>query len=94
VNLKYHNSSNLTSSLTSKEEHTLRVFGNRVLRRRVGPERGEVTGEWMRDEDLNIVYPSLNIIGIIKSRKGEMGRTCSIRRFGLKTRREETTRTT
>jgi hypothetical protein len=28
------------------EEHRLRVFENRVLRRIFGPKRNEVTGEW------------------------------------------------
>jgi hypothetical protein len=31
-------------SLTLKEEHRLRVFENRVLRRIFGPKRDEVTG--------------------------------------------------
>jgi hypothetical protein len=35
-----------TWSLTLKEEHRLRVFENRVLRRIFGPKRDEVTGEW------------------------------------------------
>jgi hypothetical protein len=34
-----------TSSLTLREEHRLRVFENRVLRRIFGPKRDEVTGE-------------------------------------------------
>jgi hypothetical protein len=29
-----------------KEEHRLRVFENRVLRRIFGPKRDEVAGEW------------------------------------------------
>jgi hypothetical protein len=35
-----------TWSLTLREEHRLRVFENRVLRRIFGPKRDEVTGEW------------------------------------------------
>jgi hypothetical protein len=31
-----------------REEHRLRVFENRVLRRIFGPKRGEVTGEWRK----------------------------------------------
>ena len=31
--------------LTLREEHRLRVFENRVLRRIFGPKRNEVTGE-------------------------------------------------
>jgi len=34
-----------TWSPTVSEEHRLRVFGNRVLRKVFGPTRGEVTGE-------------------------------------------------
>jgi hypothetical protein len=34
-----------TWSLMLREEHRLRVFENRVLRRIFGPERDEVTGE-------------------------------------------------
>jgi hypothetical protein len=33
-----------TWSLTLREEHRLRVFENRVLRRIFGPKRNEVTG--------------------------------------------------
>jgi hypothetical protein len=32
-------------SLTLREEHTLKVFKNMVLRRIFGPERDEITGE-------------------------------------------------
>jgi hypothetical protein len=34
-----------TRSLTLREEHRLRVFENRILRRIFGPRRDEVTGE-------------------------------------------------
>jgi hypothetical protein len=34
-----------TWSLTLREEHRLRVFENRVLRRIFGPKRDEVTGD-------------------------------------------------
>jgi hypothetical protein len=37
-----------TWSLTLKEEHGLRMFENRVLRRIFGPKRDEVTGEWSK----------------------------------------------
>jgi hypothetical protein len=33
-------------SLILREEHRLRVFENRVLRRIFGPKGAEVTGEW------------------------------------------------
>ena len=34
--------------LTPREEYRLRVFENRLLRRIFGPKRDEVTGEWRR----------------------------------------------
>jgi len=53
-----------------REEHRLRVFENRVLRRIFGPKRDEVTGEWRRlhIEELYNVYSSPNIFQVIKSR--------------------------
>jgi hypothetical protein len=53
-----------TSSLTLREEHKLRVFKNRVLRRIFGPKRDEVTGEWrkLHSVELHILYSSPNII--------------------------------
>jgi hypothetical protein len=47
-----------TWSLTQREEHRLRVFGNRVLRRIFGPRRDEVTGEWrkLHSEELHNLY--------------------------------------
>jgi len=59
-----------TWSLTLRDEHRLRVFENRVLRRIYGPKRDEVTGEWrkLHNEDLNDLYSSPNIIRVIKSR--------------------------
>ena len=44
----YIYSTNVTWSLTLREERKLRVFENRVLRRIFGPRRDEVTGEWRR----------------------------------------------
>jgi hypothetical protein len=43
-----------TWSLTLRQEHRLRVFENRVLRRILGPKRDEVTGEWrqLHNEEL------------------------------------------
>jgi hypothetical protein len=56
-----------------REEHRLRVFENRVLRRIFGPKRDEVSGEWrkLHNEELCDLYssPSTSIIRIIKSRK-------------------------
>jgi len=47
------------------------VFENMVLRRIFGPRRDEITGEWRRlhNEELNDLYSSLNIVGVIKSRR-------------------------
>ena len=48
-----------TWSLTLREERKLRVFENMVLRRILGPRRDEVTGEWRRlhNEELMICTP-------------------------------------
>jgi hypothetical protein len=37
-----------TWSLTVREEHKIRVFGNKVLRRIFGPKRNRVTGGWRK----------------------------------------------
>jgi hypothetical protein len=37
-----------TWSLTLREEHRLRMFENKVLRRIFGPKRNEVTGGWRK----------------------------------------------
>jgi hypothetical protein len=57
-------------SPTLREEHKLRVFEKRVLRRIFGPKRDEVTGEWrkLHNEELHNLYSSPDIIRIIKSR--------------------------
>jgi hypothetical protein len=51
-----------------REEHRLRVFENRVLRRIFGPKRDEVTGEWrkLHSEELHNLYSSAVIIRHIK----------------------------
>jgi hypothetical protein len=58
-------------SLTLREEHRLRVFENRVLRRIFGPKRDEVTGEWwkLHNEELHNLYSSPDIIRQVKSRR-------------------------
>jgi hypothetical protein len=60
-----------TWSLTLREEHRLRVFENRVLRRLFGPKRDEVTGEWrkLHNKKLRDLYSSPSIIRKIKSRR-------------------------
>jgi len=57
--------------LTLREERSLRVFENRVLRRIFGPRRDEVTGDWRRlhNEKLNDLYSSPTIVQVIKSRR-------------------------
>ena len=49
----------------------LMVFKNRVLRRIFGPKRDEATRERRRlyNGELNDLYPSPNIIRVIKSRR-------------------------
>jgi hypothetical protein len=55
--------------LTLREEHRLRVFEKRVLRRIFGPKRDEVAGEWrkLHNEEIRGLYASPSIIRIIKS---------------------------
>jgi hypothetical protein len=57
-----------TWSATLREEHRLRVFENRILRRIFGPKAKEVTGEWrkLHSEELYILYSPPNIILQIK----------------------------
>ena len=57
-----------TWSLTLREECRLKVFENRVLRKKFGPKRDEVTGEWRRlhNEEFYAVYSSSNVVRMIK----------------------------
>jgi hypothetical protein len=57
-------------SLTLREEHRLKLFDNRVLRKIFGPKTDEVTGEWrrLRNGELYELYPTPNIIRVNKSR--------------------------
>jgi hypothetical protein len=60
-----------TWSLTVREEHKLRVFENRVLRRIFGPKRDGMTGGWRKlyNKELLDLYSSPGIIKIIKPRR-------------------------
>jgi hypothetical protein len=72
------------------------VFENRVLRRIFGPRRDEVTEEWrkLHNEELHNLYSSPSQV-----KANEVGRACgthvrrekSVRGFGGKARRKETT---
>jgi hypothetical protein len=57
-------------SLTLREEHRLKMFENRVLRRIFGPKRDEMTQEWrkLHNEQLHDLYSPQSIIRIIKPR--------------------------
>jgi hypothetical protein len=51
-----------------REECRLRVFENRVLRKIFVPKGEEVSGEWrkLHNEELNALYSSSNVTGMIK----------------------------
>jgi hypothetical protein len=93
-----------TWPLALREEQRLRMFENRVLRRIFGPKTDEATGDWrrLRNEELNDLYSSPNIIRVIKSRRLEMGGACGtygggercIPDFGGETGGKATTRET
>jgi hypothetical protein len=53
-----------------REEHRLRVFENRVLRRIFGPKREE-NGSWrkLHNDEFHSLYSSPNIVRVIKSRR-------------------------
>jgi hypothetical protein len=60
-----------TLYLTLREEHRLRVFENKMLRRIFGPKRDGVTGGWrkLRNEELHGLYSSPSIVRVIKARR-------------------------
>ncbi|KAJ4446915.1 hypothetical protein ANN_13616 [Periplaneta americana] len=60
-----------TWTLTLREEHRLRVFENKVVRKIFGAKRDEVTGEWrkLHNTELHALYSSPDIIRNIKSRR-------------------------
>jgi hypothetical protein len=53
-----------------REEHRLKVYENRVLRRVFGPKRDEIRREWrkLHNEELNDLYSLPNIVRLVKSR--------------------------
>ncbi|KAJ4438790.1 hypothetical protein ANN_14741 [Periplaneta americana] len=59
-----------TWTLTLREEHRLRVFENKVLRKIFGAKRDEVTEEWrkLHNTELHALYSSPDIIRNLKSR--------------------------
>jgi hypothetical protein len=59
-----------TWSLTLEEEHRLRVFEKRVLRKIFGP-KSEEDGSWSKlyNDELHSLYSSPNIVRVIKSRR-------------------------
>jgi hypothetical protein len=54
-----------------RQEHRLRVFEKRVLRRIFGPKGDEVKGDLRKllDEELHNFYSSPSIIRMLKSRR-------------------------
>jgi hypothetical protein len=54
-----------------REEHRLRVFESKVLRRIFRPRRYEVTGEWrkLNMEELSDLYWSPSIVRVIRWRR-------------------------
>ena len=54
-----------------REEHRLRVFENKVLRKIFGAKKAEITGEWRKlpNAELHALYSSRNIIRSLKSRR-------------------------
>ena len=75
-----------TWTLALREEHRLRVFENKVLRRIFEPKRDEVTRDWRRPHNVELhdLYSSQNIIWVIKLRvEREAGHVeCMGRGFG------------
>jgi hypothetical protein len=73
-----------TWSLTLRQEHRLRVFEKRVLRKVFGPKRDEMTGECRKlyNEELHDLYSSPSIIRIINEKiKSPLLATVSYRVF-------------
>jgi len=58
-------------SCTLRNEHVLRVFENRMLRKIFGPTMDEITGHWRRQhtEQLHVFCSLPNIVEVIRSRR-------------------------
>jgi len=58
-------------SMILADEHKLRVFENKVLRKIYRKKRDEMTGEWRRlhNEELHGLYDLPNVVKIMKSRR-------------------------
>ena len=57
-----------TWSLTLREEHRLRVFENKVLRKIFGAKKDKIAGEWRKLHNAEL-HSSPNIIRNLKSRR-------------------------
>ena len=64
--------------LTLREDHRLRVFENKVLRKKFGAKRDEITGEWrkLHNAELHALYSSPNITRNLKSNLLCQRQTC------------------
>jgi hypothetical protein len=92
-----------TWSLTLREEHGIRIFDNKVLRRIFGPKKNEIIGgcRKLHNAELHYMYSSPNIIRMMMSRKmiwaehvALMGRRGMHEGVGGGARRKDTARNT
>jgi hypothetical protein len=72
------------AKLDLSHSHRPRAFENRVLRKRFGPKRVEVSGEWRKfhNEELHNLYSSPDIISQVK--ENEVCGACSTQERGEK----------
>jgi hypothetical protein len=61
--------------VTFREEHRLRIFKKRVLRRIFGPKRDKVAGGWrkLHNEELHNLYALPSIIRMINTKRMRWG---------------------
>jgi hypothetical protein len=72
-----------------REEHRLRVFENRVLRRIFGPKREEDGScRKLHNDELNSLYSLPNIVRVIKSRRMRWEERCVYRVLDGRTERK------